>query len=353
MALAIGAYRGEGDDLAELIARSWQSTYRGRAWFPGWDRAYIGWRLMDPRVLDRELMVCAYDGDALVGCLLGEESLLRVGDEVLRGSLTSYLSVDPATTHRGLALRLLDRQRQLHRDRGLLLSVGVSSSGPELESARFWAGVARRRPNEFARLGRYVMWCAVIDGAAVAGAGLTAFERWGSRAASFVPWGWWGARGARTRPFGAGDLDACLDRVNARVERAGVQMIWSRPRLSLQLDHPHARTWVTEEQGRLAGFANGYLIDWFGRQRVRVGYLELFDADGRTSARAALLVAAGRALAAEGAQMVVTMDSGTRPRAALLAAGFMPMDPQVQTLALLGERAATLPTGSRLHCAFT
>jgi hypothetical protein len=121
----------------------------------------------------------------------------------------------------------------------------------------------------------------------------------------------------------------------------------------VQLDHPYARTWVAEQAGRATGFVNGYLIDWNGSQRVRVGFIELCVGEGGAFALGSMLVGAGRALSAEGAQMVVAMNAGGHPVGALLAAGFLPMDPHVQTMALLGDMATTLPRGARLHCAFT
>jgi len=353
MALEIGGYRGDGGDLAALITGTWLATYRGRAWFPLWDRAYVGWRIMEPRILDRELLVCAYDGDALVGCLLGEQTELRVGTQVVPGSLTSYLSVDPSTRHRGVALLMLERQRSVHRSRGLRLSVGLCNRRAGSEQKRFWDGFGRRWPQEFAIVGRYRMWCAVVDPGAIAAAGLTGFERFGPWLGALIPWGWIGVRGARTRPYRDADLPACAGWVHRQGSRADCQMIWSAPRLAVQLDHPYARTWVAEREGAPWGFANGYLIDWSGARTVRVGFVELCAGDGGVAAHASLLVAAGRALAAEGAQMVVVMDAGCQPRAALLAAGFAPLDPHLQTMALLGDLATTLPRSARLHCPFT
>jgi GNAT superfamily N-acetyltransferase len=351
--LEIGAYRGDGSDLAHLITSTWKSVYGGRAWFPIWDHRFVAWRLMEPRILDRELLVCAYDDDHLVGCLLAEQTQLRVGDQDVPGSLTSYLSVDPATQHRGLALRMLDRQRRLHQQRGLRLSLGISNSAEGAESAKFWTVVGRRWPQEFALLGGLTMWSAMVDSGAIARAGLNRFERWGPRAASILPWGWFGLRGAATRPFRAADLDHCLRWTHRQGQAADCQMLWSRQRMAVQLDHPYARTWVAERDGRAWGFANGYLIDWSGGQVVRVGFIELCAGDGGIGDHAALLVAAGRALAAEGAQMVVVMNAGGQPEAALLAAGFMPMNPHVQKMALLGDLAASLPNPARIHCAFT
>jgi len=353
VAIEIDAYRGAGADLAQLITDTWKATYEGRAWFPVWDLAYVQWRMMDPRILDRELLVCAYDGSVLVGCLLTEQTELRVGSQVVPGGLVSYLTVDPTTRHRGVALRLLERQRSLHRSRGLRLSLGLSNSREGSPQQRFWVGFGRRWPNEYALLGRFLMWSAMVDDRAVSAAGLTRFERLGPRAASILPWGWVGARGAHTRPFRAEDLDACRRLIHRQGEAGDCQMIWSRQRLAVQLEHPYARTWVGERDGQPWGFANGYLIDWSGGRTVRVGFIELCAAEGGALAHASLLVAAGRALAAEGAQMVVMMDPGCQPRAALLAAGFMPMNPHLQTMALLGELAITLPPGARLHFPFT
>lgn len=351
MAFDIGPYRGNGEDLAALITQSWLATYKGRAWFPWWDADYVAWRIMDPRVLDRELIVCAYDDEKLIGCVVGEPGRMRVRDETIAASLASYFSVAPGYD-RSLALRLLNRLFKLHRARDLRLIVAVSHSARDAEAARFWAVMARRMAGEFAFTGRYGMWTAIANADAVSRAALGGFERWGSRVAGMLPWGWTGRRGATLRAYRSDDLESCLAWTHAQGATADVQMLWSRERMALQLDHPFARTWIADDGAGGWGFVNGYLIDWQGQERVRVGFLELCAGASGTLRLSSLLVAAARKLVEEGAAMVVMMDAGAQPRAALLSAGFLPVNPKVQTMALL-DIAKSLPQSTRLHCPFT
>jgi hypothetical protein len=353
MSLAIRGYEGDGSDLGNLVTHTWKTTFEGKTWFPIWDRDYFGWRMMDERILDRELMVCAYDGDKLVGCVLGEETDFSIDGVKVRGSLASYLSVDPQTRHRHVAMRLVDRLRQLHIERDLAICFGITGDNPGSVSKQFWDGIAKRYPGELTFLNRLTMWTMVLDPSAVARAGLTRFERLGSRFSALVPWGWTGRAGAPMRTLRQDDLDACRALVQAASARAAARMEWSKPRFAVQLDHPYARTLVSERKGKLDGFVNAYLIDWQGAEALRVGFVELCAGMGGPFDVSGLLVTAGRTLQSEGAKMVVMMDMGSAPRAALVAAGFLPMNPNVRALALFNLGGIDLVNVRSIHMAFT
>jgi GNAT superfamily N-acetyltransferase len=352
MALTIVPYAGGGDDLADLITDVWTRTFGGQAWFPLWDRRYVEWRLMDPRIVDRELIVCAYDGDRLVGCIVSEESDFRIGTERICGSLTSYLSVDPDTRDRGVAVRLLDALAATHRRRGIAIGFGVTADGPDSFSLRFWELARKRRSSETIFLRSFRIWTRVCRPAAVARAGLTAFERLGPWAAALLPWGWTGRSGPWVRPVCANDLAACGRLVAAASERADVAMVWSEARLAVQLDHPCARAFVLDGPEGPIGLVAGYLIDWVGKVPVRVGFIELCAADHARD-ESGLLIALGRILEAEGADMVVMMDSGGAPRRGLAMAGFVPFDPHVRGVAVLNHAGVELSDTLALHMAFT
>jgi hypothetical protein len=86
---------------------------------------------------------------------------------------------------------------------------------------------------------------------------------------------------------------------------------------------------------------------------VRVGFIEICVADGSPLKSAAMLVTAGRAFEREGAQMIVLMEAGCAPRAALCLAGFFPLDPHVRALALLNLGDLDVAGVAPLHWAFT
>lgn len=352
MALSITSYAGDGDDLADFITAVWTRMFGGRAWFPLWDRRYVAWRLMDPRILDRELIVCAYEGDRLVGCVASEESGFRIGADRVCGSLSSYLSVDPETQDRGVAIRLLDALAAVHRRRGIAVGFGVTADGPGSASLRFWELTRKRRPSETAFLRSYRIWTRVCRPAAVARAALTGFERLGSRAGPLVPWGWTGRGGPRVRPVEKADLPACGRLVAAASCRADIAMLWSEARLAVQLDHPNARAFVLDGPEGPRGLVAGYMIDWLGKAPVRVGFVELCAADLARD-EAGLLIALGRILEAEGAEMVVMMDAGSAPRRGLALAGFVPLDPHVRGVAVLNHTGMEFSRTSSLHMAFT
>ena len=347
VAVSIEAFDGDVVALSDLIIRTWRRNFDGRQWFPLWDGDYLGWRIGDPRNADPALVICAREGGRLVGCIVSEPAQLRVRAHHVAGSLTSYLSVDPECKVRGLALSLAEASRRAHRERGLRLSLGVTIAGPGSISKAFWEGLRRRRPAELHFLRRIQMWTAVIDGRAIAAAGLTRWERLNARLGAWVPWGWGIWRAAPARPFVPVDLDWCLA-LSKAPDKADISTCWSRERLSLQLDHPYVRTLVTPD-----GFANGYLITWSGVHDVRVGVIELCLSTAGIAGQARLLVALGQLFAAEGAAMVVLLDQGAAPRPALWRAGFAPVDSAIDSMALFADPDLAVGPGMRVQAPFT
>src|SRR5262245_29415175 len=130
MAFEIRPYSGDGTDLADLIVRTWMASFAGKAWFPLWDRAYVNWRIMDQAILDRDLIVSAYAQDRLVGCIVAEKTDFSIHGKIVSGSLTSYLSVDPDTRHKGVSFRLVDQLCDIHIRRGIKIALGVTSDLP-------------------------------------------------------------------------------------------------------------------------------------------------------------------------------------------------------------------------------
>jgi hypothetical protein len=354
MAVRIASYAGDdGADLGALISSAWLDRLGGGSWFPVWDHRYVHWRLLDPRIVDRELIVCAYDEDRLVGCVVGEETRVRAGGAVVPAALVSYLSHDPSGPGRGVPFRMVRELEARLRRRGVAVGFGVTSDAPGSVAKRFWDGLQRQRPQALTYLAHYTCWVRVCDPAAVSRAGFGAMERFGARLNAMIPWGWVGRRGSDGRRFAAGDLASCRRLIERGTAAADVAMIWSDPRLSVQLDHPQARSVVLDGDAGVQGLASAYLIDWAGAagHRIRVGFLELCFAEGM-AARSGLLVRLGRELQREGAQMVVMMDAGTAPRAALLLAGFTPIDPHVRAMALF-DTGMDLGAARKLHWAFT
>ncbi len=351
MGVEIDTYRGDGEDLADLIQRSWNHTYGGKSWFPLWDADYLRWRLLERTAAHRELVVVAHQAGKLVGCVISEPTALRVRGESLPGALTSYLSVDPHCTVRHLGLRLLDELRDRHRARGLRLALGVTNAKPGSEAKRFWEALGRRGPEVHCRFGGLTTWAVVGADGAVARAGLSTRERLAMRLGGWLPWGWTGRSGAavyhdQSAPTAGDDLRL----LRAAAERADIAMDWDSETAVRHLYHPRVFSFRHPLAPALLA---GYLMPWRGRCDLQVALIDVIANGADDDALIELFIGAGRALRREGAQMIVVMDMGAAPRAALRRAGFLAVASQVDYFALLADPDLGLEPGMSVAVPFT
>jgi len=347
-------YEGDGSDLAELIGRTWRTAFTGKMWFPLWDHAYLSWRLLDERGGGREFLVSAYKGSQLVGCLLAEPLDLNIRGKHVRGTLSSWLSVDPENRIPNLAMRMVEGLRKRHQEHGVSISIGCTSADPKAPTRRFWDSLAQRRPEDFHFFGPIKFWTRVLDPAAVAAAGLNRFEQVGPRFARLMP-----TLPALKPPVSAvreyrpSDLDRCLSWVRTQSEMADIYVRWSAERLDLQLNHPYTRTLVLDEGAGAGGFLNYYCIDWSGARVIRVAVIDLFAGSSGFGGHLALVKTAERRMRAEGVQLALMMDSSASPPKPLWAAGFVPLPPNVDLFCYFPEPGLQLGSPVRYHLLFT
>jgi hypothetical protein len=350
MSVTIGRYEGDGDDLARLIVSSWRASLGTRAWFPIWDEDFIRWKVMDPRVLDRDLVTVARDDGALIGCCVGLPCRyrLKTGEEVA-GSLTSFLSADPARKTPGLALRLVEANRQAQKAKGVRLSLGVHDASEGAPAAKFWGGWRKRHPDEFITLGRIRSWTHVFDGPAVARASILRVDRIAALIGAFVPLGFYGAKGAGARPP---ESEIARDLAIVRQGVGGEDLVcdFTEETLSHAIHHPYCLSVRHPEADALVA---GYMIDWSGRTDLKVGFIDLVAGRAPARALADTIIAFARQARARGAQMVVMMDQGGARPAAFWLAGFAPIDSHVDYFVWFKDPALDLPAGSRVAAPFT
>jgi hypothetical protein len=355
-AVEIRTYEGDGSDLAGLIVRTWKTTFGGKMWFPLWDQAYLSWRLLDDRGGGRDFLIAAYQGSKIVGCLLAEPFNLRVRDKEVRGTLSSFLSVDPDLKVPNLAFRLVEALRKRHYDHGMAISVGCTSADPNAPNRRFWDYLAQRKPEDYRFLGPIRFWTRVFDSGAVSAAGFTAFERIGPRFSGLIPLpSPRRSKAPGVRDFHTADLSRCLDWVQTQSQDAAMHIRWSPQRLDLQLNHPYVRTLVFEgrESAAEGAFINYYLIDWSGARAIRVAMIDLFAGPARLLSQLALLKAAERRMMAEGTQLALMMVSSAAPPRPLLAAGFVPVPRSVDLFSLFPDPGLGLESRMSYHLLFT
>jgi hypothetical protein len=352
-AVEIRNYEGDGVDVANLVHRTWTSVFGGKMWFPFWNHPYFSWRLLDERGGGRDFLVSAYKGTQLVGCLFAEPMTFRIKGRTVRGTMSSWLSVDPDIRVPNLALRLVEGLRRRHEEHGMGVSIGCTSRDAKAPNRRFWDTLVQRKPEEFCFWGEIRFWTRVFDGPAVAAAGLTAFERFAPRLAALIPApSTKRPQASGIRPFRQSDLSRCLDWLQLQSRTADVHMVWSVPRLDLQLNHDYTRTLVLE-RGDEGGFINYYMIDWSGARPVRVGMIDLFAGSLSLFSQVSLLRAAERRMKAEGIQLAVMMASCAAPAKPLLTAGFVPVPSHVDMFSYLALPGLGMTSGLKYHLLFT
>jgi|GEM_PF-4296594 len=345
-------YEGDGKDLEEVHQKSWAAAYEGKQWIFDWDKEYFQWRLLDERIYDPELLVCAYEGTQLIGYMLGKNSLFSAEGQVYKGSLTSFLSVDPATKVRGLGARLVQKQRQIHQERNLDFSMGLSTDYPGSMPKKFWDGVKRRYPEELDFLTPCQFWCAVIDSQKVSRAGVSVFERAAPYLSKLIPSVPSISGRDELRTYRAEDLEACLALVNQPIENSALQMKWTPDSLSAQIDHAYVETLVLEQEGVIEGFISGHIIDMIKKDRMTVGMIELCKFSQRLKKGKALYEGMKRRMVERGVDIVQMMTTGHVESSTLMTSGFLPANPEMRVLMLLKNADIKLSEGENLDGVF-
>ncbi len=353
-AVEIRSYEGDGGDLAALVQRAWKQNFQGQKWFPLWDQKYFAWRVLDPRLGSRDLCVAAYEGDSLIGCIMAEAAEFQWGDQRVRGSYSSWLSVDQESQSRGVALRLVDELRLRHQQQGLRFSIGCTRIDHQSPARKFWDSLARRRPDEFRFWGPIRLWAHVLNPVRVAAAGLTTWERWGPQLLRLIPrWPTRAKRPSGIRPFRADDTAECLRLLEIQNRTTDFQMRWNSDRLEHQLDHGQfPRTFVSHDGTSLHGFLNYYALTWSGEQDLRVAMIDLLAGDQWWPQRS-LLKAAEAQMRDDGVDLVLMMASAAAPASVLLSRGFVPIDAEVELFSLFVDPQLNCPPPKSFHILFT
>lgn len=351
----IRTYDDDGHDLAALVQRAWKQNFQGETWFPWWDQGYFQWRVLSPVYRNRELCLAAYEGARLVGCILAEAAEFATENGQLRGSYSSWLSVDSECRSRGVVLRLVDELRTRHRELGLRFSLGVTRADPKSPARKLWDTLDRRRPDEFCFWGRQRLWARVLNPAQMAQAGLTMWERWASQLLHCMPrWTTSGRPPKDVRPFQSDDTPWCLRMLQHQSSPAHLRMIWNPERLQHQLNGcGFPRTLVSLEESAPHGFLNYYLVTWCGRREIRVAMIDLFvgEADWRKQRR--LLKAAENQMCRDGVDLVLMLSSQASPGHVLLSGGYLPIDAGVELFGLFIDSPWNCPKPRSFHILMT
>jgi GNAT superfamily N-acetyltransferase len=344
--LDVRTYEGHADELSEFVGTVWRATYAGRMPLPLWSAAYFDWQLLWRPPTDRPACIAAYDGDRLVGTLLGEEFRFRWFDREHLGTQGSWLSVDPDYRRMGVGGLMLKELKRRHVERGADFQIGYGYEGSRLSlGPKFW----RTYPKETVVPQKLGFWARVLNYRAVAEWELNRLEGIGARTL-----GWW-QRGAggwspdpHVRPYRAEDLPLCLELSHGLLEHVQAGIIWEQERLAHQLDYKgFPRTLVYDLGGQVAGFVNYHVLDYLGRTTIRVAMIDLLAVDELPSAAAAALIrTALRQMHDEDVALCLMLRTPCFPSGVLLRTGFIPR-PADQAILLTRMRPGFEVGGAR------
>lgn len=325
--IELRTYDGDGSEIVELMGRAWRHRYDGRMWFPLWDVPFFRWQLLAERPGGRDLLVGAYEGGRLVGCCFAERFDYRLGDQVMPASIGSWLTVDPETKFKGLGTQIIEDLRRRHLEQDLRFMLGYCLGDSSASANRFWHSYAQKRKGNLIFLRRMGYWVHLIDPRLVAANSLSSYERLQARAAGLL-----GRRSAATdgssgvRPYRPADLAACFDATQNMLEHADLAMLWTRKRLSLQLDYEgFPQTLVLEDEGRVKGFVNYHQWWLVGKAAIRTAIIDLFVCDALSHRqRKDLLGAAVRRMEEDGYHTALALRTGMMSSRTMLSCGFLP-----------------------------
>ncbi len=318
--IEIRDYRGDFEDVAELVRRVWVPEYRGKTWVPILDAAFLRGRFT-PQC--GALCPVAYDGTTLVGSVFSVAHSMRIGSSVFPIALYTAFTVDPDC--RRLALPLIERLRRDNEERGIAFGIGMVLDDPGSRSFRFWTKYAQAFPQNFRFLFRGGYWAKFLGPHALARAGIQAWERLASRALGpllrLTPHGY----DPHVRSYRAGDLERCAQMVDKASAGFDWAMVWQPKQLSYQLENPAYATLVFERDGQVQGMVNYHCLSLQGRETIRAALVDVWADDGLTGAeRVRLLSHLCTDLRERDVHAVIAPRSAMMPAAAFVANLFIP-----------------------------
>ncbi|MCG6157119.1 GNAT family N-acetyltransferase [Rubinisphaera margarita] len=317
-------FQGTPEDLAEFITPVWRETYQGRMVYPDWAGDFFRWQMRWDAPGSRRHMIAAYDEDRLIATLLGTSFPVRADNELIRGSIWSWMTIDPEYRGRGLAT-LLDRDRVRRlQDEQVDLIVSYRYFGSRHSLAEQPKKV-QAKPKKFNRT--VGLWVRVLDPRTVGRWSLKAVDGWMSRLSfplAKVPGP--GKLDSFIRRATEQDIPRCVELVREQTAGMPLTMAWDESTLRHQLlGSPLVTTLVLERSGAVEGFVSFHILDWVGRMSGKVGIFDLIVTDRLGSGAAlALMNAAFRTMVEKGAILTVKVRTGDVPASLMWRCYFVP-----------------------------
>lgn len=346
----IRTYEGDGQDIADLLARTWRSTYQGKHWCPLWDADYIRWQLLGDRSGGHEFLVSAYDGRRLVGCVLAERMTFRLHDREVEGTIGSWLTVDPEARSPNLSFKMVEELGRRHREHGLAFLFGYVNGNPATPAHHFWTRFAKKHPRDLRFIRRIGYWIRILNAPVLSRKCLYGYERIGARVHGWIPpLRAPGRMACGVRDYSDGDFEACEQLVRKSSVHADISTVWRPERLARQLrwnDLP--RTLVIESNGAPSSLINYHRLGLLGVQEVTAGLIDLLtSAEAPSRDRRKLLRSALFRMEAEGFDVAFALRTPMFPPRVMLACGFLPRPGSDYLVYVFPDPGLDLPAAAR------
>ena len=383
--LEIRDYSGSIEDWQQFVVKVWGESYSGKMLFPIWTPDYFRWQtamaVPPPEPAATETVpsdktqtaspfgICAthctaaYDGDRLVGTILGIPFRFRGASGEFYGSQGSWLSVDAEYRRHKVATKLRDAVRQRHQQLGMFGQFGFvyfasrSSQGP-----RFWG--SKKITTDF--LQKTGFWARVLNPAKASAWSISRWDAFTMSLARFQPSPRFRSKNFEVREFQPGDLSRCLEIVNRFAQNTALSIDWQPASLSVLLtgkvpapstsgnspdSKPGAgRSLIAVRGGEVLGVLAYHLLPFQGRTVETIAVIDLIAFGDLTGFDRARFLSAGlERMATEGAVLALKASFGDYACSPLWGAGFVPQPAHSHLILTGATEGVSLPRVRRSH----
>ncbi len=349
--LEVRSYEGSPEELSEFIVTQWTASYGGRMAVPHWSGDYFRWQLRMDEPEQRRYLIAAYDGAQLAGVVPFFPAQFSLDGERFAASQASWLSVAPEFRGQGVAGKMIQASRTLHRELGLRFQLGFAYYGHQSSQApKFWL---RSQTSTTATIRKAGFWVRVLDPAPAANWNSSSFERWATKlTAPFCGTPRLKPRSNLViRPAEPRDLPRCLTLADQSTKHCRLKLVWDSESLSRQLGlHGFNHALVAEEDGEVRGCITFYLLSMMGRTEATFGLMDLVLVSGLSGpARTELLNSALLLMKQHGAVAALKLRVGDYPRSLFLNVGWLPRLSDSHVLVTWAGEPQSQPPLGRIH----
>jgi GNAT superfamily N-acetyltransferase len=349
--LEVRSYDGSPEELSDFVFTQWQMSYGGRMAVPRWSGDYFRWQLRMDEPEHRRYLVAAYNGTRLAGVVPFFPVEFSLDGATFAASQASWLSVSNEFRGQGVARKLIEASRALHRELGLKFQLGFAYYGHQSSQApKFWL---RTQTATTATIRKVGFWVRVLDPPRAAEWNPSPFQQWVTRlTAPFCGVPRIQARpGLVIRPAEQRDLPGCLKLAGQATEHCRLRLVWDDDSLGRQLGfHGFSHALVAEEDGELRGCITFYLLPLVGRAEATFGFMDLVLVSALSSAaRIELLNSVLLFMKQMGAVTALKLRVGDYPRNLFMRLGWIPRPSDSHMLVTWAGEPQLLPRLRQLH----